>query len=66
MNYQKNKNDEYNTQEYVITVLINSMSENSGVLTEVFKEVKNQSVRKKLFDALDIYNQMIFNDLDDI
>lgn len=58
--------DKCNTQEYITTVFTESTRENSDILTSIFKEVKDKSLRNKLFDALDIYNQMIFNDLDDI
>ena len=58
--------DKCNTQEHVTLLFTESTRENRDVLTDIFEEVKDQSLRNKLFNALDTYNQMIFNDLDDI
>ena len=58
--------DECSKQEYVTMTFIESIRKNNDVLTEVFNEIKDQSLKTKLFNALNVYNQMIFNDLDDI
>lgn len=47
-------------------ILTTSQLENQRVLTKVINQVKDEDLKDELFIALDLYNQLVFNDLTDV
>lgn len=43
--------------------LVESTRKNNHVLTSVFDKVKSKTLRKELYNALDVYNQFLYNDV---
>lgn len=44
---------------------VESTRENSNVLTDLFDSIKDEQLQKELYNALDTYNQLLYNDISD-